>query len=250
MPAEKTAVAVFAHPDDETLLAGALIAKLVRDGWSIHLICLAPGDDNDLESRMQLAAAELGIASVSSLRYSAAGQEAGEETGQADTAGSAPRPPKLASAPEQVVVDQVVGQFGALQPDMVLTHSPSGDYGHGDHAYCHRIAVAAAEAMSSAQVFAFAWPGFTAGIARFFNRRSAPELRSRRAVDEATSDSLGPDLVAETHHVGRFLGIRKRAARHYYQEIARGPIHLRMLEAVPTWLQRLALGRAHLRRIR
>ena len=35
---------VFAHADDETLLAGALISKLVRDGHDVKVLCLAPGE--------------------------------------------------------------------------------------------------------------------------------------------------------------------------------------------------------------
>jgi len=45
---------VFAHAYDETLLAGALIVKLVSDGNNVTVLCLAPGDD-DRTSRLHKA---------------------------------------------------------------------------------------------------------------------------------------------------------------------------------------------------
>ena len=33
---------VFAHADDETLLAGALVAHLVAEGHEINILCLSP----------------------------------------------------------------------------------------------------------------------------------------------------------------------------------------------------------------
>jgi LmbE family N-acetylglucosaminyl deacetylase len=51
---------VFAHADDETLLAGALIAKLVADGHEVSVLCLAPGDD-DRTDRLRNACDDLGV---------------------------------------------------------------------------------------------------------------------------------------------------------------------------------------------
>ena len=36
---------VFAHPDDETLLAGALLARYTAIGVDTGVLCAAPGDD-------------------------------------------------------------------------------------------------------------------------------------------------------------------------------------------------------------
>lgn len=221
-------LAVFAHPDDETLLAGALIPLLVDEGKEVHLLCVAPGDDDDLKARMEQAAADLGIASVSSLRFAAAGT--------ADGRGS----PQLLSAPRSAVMSQVEGVMKSLSPGMIVTHSASGDYGHPDHARVHEITVAAADGVApDARVFALAWPRWA--------------LRLNRMAQRATrSDSVRQaDLpVTETRNVSRYLGVRKRASRHYRKEIARGPLPLRLLESAPTWLQRPVLGKARLSRVR
>ena len=59
---------VFAHPDDETLLAGALLAMFAASGAETGVLCAAPGDD---QSKQNLADAcrVLGVSSVSTLRY-------------------------------------------------------------------------------------------------------------------------------------------------------------------------------------
>lgn len=60
---------VFAHADDETLLAGALIARLASDGHNVTVLCLAPGDD-DRTKRLHKACEVLGVTTVETLRYS------------------------------------------------------------------------------------------------------------------------------------------------------------------------------------
>ena len=61
-------LAVFAHADDETLLAGALIARMVADGHEVRVLCLAPGD-LDREQRLRKACDVLGVASVETLQF-------------------------------------------------------------------------------------------------------------------------------------------------------------------------------------
>lgn len=254
--ARKRALMVFAHADDETLLAGALIAKLVGDGWRVDLLCVAPGDDDDRCARMELAAAELGIETVSSLRFSSA---------VAAMSPGARVSPALLSAPEDVVVSQVEGRIAELMPSMIITHSPSGDYGHPDHALCHRLtARAAASAAPQAAVYALAWPKKVLWLNALVERvMGVVTLRKLRNSDAgpvaALTGKSGGDAspvrpanlsVTTTHDVHRYLATRKRAARHYKQELAVGPLPLRLLEAAPIPLQRLVLGKSHLSRLR
>ena len=247
---------VFAHADDETLLAGALIPKLVHTGWRVHLLCIAPGDDADRSSRMELAAKELGIESVSSLRFSPAtvtGKTPGMQAG-----GSRPEPasPYLLTTPGQVVVSLIEGKITQLEPSMIVTHSPSGDYGHPDHARCHQLTVdAAASVAPNAAVYALAWPRamlWLNGVAARLLR--APGAKGKRpgtvSQDEAGDSQSNRFSVTQVHDVRRFLSARKRAARHYRSELSKGPLPLRLLEAAPVWLQWPVLGKARLSRVR
>ncbi|MDA1297331.1 MAG: PIG-L family deacetylase [Chloroflexi bacterium] len=248
-----TALMVFAHADDETLLAGALIAKLVADGWRVHLLCVAPGDDADRYARMELAAAELGVESISSLRFSPA-PDRGEPQLE-------PASPALLSAPESAVVNLIEGKLAEIAPSMIVTHSPDGDYGHPDHALCHRLTVAAAAAAApSAAVYALAWPRAMLWLNSLAERllslpAKKPDVKARERRVAEGGEGRGATLssrlpVTGSHDVRRFLSVRKRAVRHYNKEISQGPLPLRLLEAAPTWLQRPVLGKARLSRVR
>lgn len=238
---QKRVLAVFAHPDDETLLAGALIAKWASMGRKIDLLCLAPGDDEGLSARLELAAAELGIASVSSLRF---------RPFASNEPYVRPIPPMLVKSPSQVVVERVAGKMRELAPDIIITHSQYGDYGHPDHALTNRITLrAAAEAAPNAEVHALAWPKnlvrFASRIGSLFGARgeSIPEFDFAHELATAPPET-------EKINVKQFLAIRKRAARHYTNEMATGPRHMRALEASPVWLQSLFLKHTSLSRLR
>jgi LmbE family N-acetylglucosaminyl deacetylase len=243
------ALMVFAHADDETLLAGALIPKLIDDGWQVQLLCIAPGDDADRYARMELAAAELGITTVSSLRFAPA-----PLPGEAPADTSSQSSPVLISAPEDVIVSLIEGKLAASEPSMIITHSPEGDTGHPDHALCHRVTVlAAASTVPSTAVYALAWPRKMVWLYSIAGRLF--RMPSRKKADEAMDS--GAEVkhterlpITHTHNVRRFLSVRKRAARHYAKELSQGPLLLRLLEAAPTWLQWPVLGKVRLSRLR
>jgi LmbE family N-acetylglucosaminyl deacetylase len=229
---------VFAHPDDETLLTGALIPKLIADRQEVHLLCVAPGDDADLVARMERASAELGISPVSALRFSAG------ETSSISRDGA--RMPPLANAPESAVGHLIEGRIAEINPSIIITHSPTGDYGHPDHAFCHRATVSAVEAMSSAiELYALAWPNFALSVNRKLGR-----VFGAFSNQEPASERVENLPVTHVHDVSRYLPLGTRAARHYSKEIARGPLPMRLLEAAPVVAQRLILGKARLSRIR
>lgn len=242
--AHRRVLVVFAHPDDETLLAGALIPRLIADGNEVHLLCVAPGDDADLFSRMEQASAELGIVNITSLRFSAADN--------VSYTGTETRMPPLAEAPESAVAHLIEGRIAEIAPNIIITHSPDGDYGHPDHAFCHRATVMAASSIApTVEFYALAWPRFALSLNRVvvrllsgFRERGTPKTP---AVVAATSTNVA---VTHVYDVRRYLSQRKRAARHYRKEIAQGPLPMRLLEVAPVALQSLVLGKARLSRVR
>jgi len=165
-----------AHPDDETLATGALIARLVADGVRCDLLTATRGEQGEvvpgsssasqgsaeLESvrRAELAAAvaALGLTSQTFL---------GEPPARAD--GLAPRRyhdsgmqwigPGLAgpsdsadefsftAAPIEETVADLVAMIEARQPDLVVSYAADGGYGHPDHVRMHEVALAAARSV-------------------------------------------------------------------------------------------------------
>ena len=61
------ALALFAHPDDETLACGGTLAALAEDGWSVHVVLVgdgrvtARGDETDNRDDARAACSVLGV---------------------------------------------------------------------------------------------------------------------------------------------------------------------------------------------
>lgn len=119
---------VFAHPDDEALGAGGLLAKYAADGVETFLITATRGEHGWFgtsedypgpeelgkirEAELMDSARVLGIKEVTLLDY---------EDGHLDQV-----------EPWQVI-DQIVTEIRRIKPDVVVTFDPNGVYGHPDH---------------------------------------------------------------------------------------------------------------------
>ncbi|WP_369196801.1 PIG-L deacetylase family protein [Streptomyces djakartensis] len=129
-------LAVFAHPDDESLSAGGVLARHASAGGRTAVVTATWAADST-------RAAELADA----LRLLGAG--APRMLGWADSRvpHSAPGRPRLCDAPLEEAVGAVVAQIRAVRPETVVTHDAYGGVtGHEDHVHTHRITVLAVHA--------------------------------------------------------------------------------------------------------
>ncbi|MFI2345883.1 PIG-L deacetylase family protein [Streptomyces sp. NPDC019443] len=114
------ALIIAAHPDDETLGAGATASALAQLGAQVHIHILAEGVSlrhsgvtiEEARERCQAAAKELGAAELSFGGFSADGR-------------------LLADLPQRQVVEAVSRVLSEAGPEIVFTHHP-GDI-HADH---------------------------------------------------------------------------------------------------------------------
>jgi N-acetyl-1-D-myo-inositol-2-amino-2-deoxy-alpha-D-glucopyranoside deacetylase len=114
-------VAVFAHPDDETILAGGTLAGAAAAGDAVTVVCASADDGRDAELR---AACEvLGLRDPLVL---------GLPDGELDE-----RQDEL-----RVGVRAALDEFGA---DVVITFGQEGLYWHADHVAVHEAVVAATD---------------------------------------------------------------------------------------------------------
>ena len=162
---------IHAHPDDETLATGVLIADLVDRGVEVGLVTasrgeqgevvdgvLAPEEAADLsavrEAELATAVSRLGIAWHAYLGSSAARapgtlprryEDSGMRwirpglAGPAADAGAE----SLTSAPLTEVADDIAAATTAYGADVVITYDADGGYGHPDHVRCHDATVIA-----------------------------------------------------------------------------------------------------------
>ena len=126
-------LAVFAHPDDESIASGGLLALAAERGVRVSLLCVTPGEGRgDATVRLDeihAAARVLGITDVAVLAY---------EDGML--------PWIDASALERDIRDAIL-RTGA---DVVITFGADGLYWHPDHIAVHERTTAAVVSLGRA----------------------------------------------------------------------------------------------------
>ena len=236
---------VFAHPDDETLLAGALLASYAANGSHVGVLCAAPGDDQS-QQKLADACRALGVADVAALRYhgSPMWPETRPESGTSLS---------LAKAHIDDVAARIAGHIAAFEPDTVITHSPYGDYGHVDHAaVCSATIRAVAQAdTGSTYLYCLDWPRLLVRLNLRLMRLARRDVTRMGPSGEFNLEQAvrGAPPATESVDVSAFLETRKAASRAYSDQISVGPLPLRALEYAPVLLQRPFLGRMRLAQV-
>lgn len=121
-------MAIFPHPDDETLGLGSTLARYSSEGVETYLLCATRGErgwfdsegpDPGLdgvarirEAELRCASEHLGIHEVDFLDYI---------DGDVDQA-----------KPEEII-GRIVSHIRRIKPQVVVTFGPDGAYGHPDH---------------------------------------------------------------------------------------------------------------------
>ncbi len=121
-------LAVFPHPDDETLGLGSTLVRYSTEGIETYLVCATRGERGWFESEgpdpgwegvarirqaeLKCAAEYLGLHEVNFLDYI---------DGDVDQA-----------KPEEII-GKIVSHIRRIKPQVVVTFGPDGSYGHPDH---------------------------------------------------------------------------------------------------------------------
>lgn len=175
---------LHAHPDDETLATGALIADLVARGVAVAVVTATRGEQGEItdpglgddlvalrERELAAALAVLGVRHHAFLGTPPARADGGDprlygddgegpgdgrgvrryaDSGMAwvtpEVAGPGPDagPDSLTSASVDEAAADLAGYATWFQADALVSYDESGGYGHPDHVACHHIAKAAA----------------------------------------------------------------------------------------------------------
>jgi N-acetyl-1-D-myo-inositol-2-amino-2-deoxy-alpha-D-glucopyranoside deacetylase len=175
-------LAVHAHPDDETLSTGALLATWAAAGLPATVVTCTRGERGEVigaalahlegdgpglaahrEREVAAAAAALGVtqlfldtlplplplpgaaadAGAAAGRYEDSGM-AWLSTGRAGAAAQLP-PGALVGVPLDEAAGRLAGVIRERRPDLVVTYEPGGGYGHPDHVRAHAITMRAVE---------------------------------------------------------------------------------------------------------
>ena len=235
-----TAVILHAHPDDETIATGGMIAKAKREGHRIVLVVATKGEEGEpvpgvlaegelLGDRRvretQLAADVLGVDRVAFLGYRDSGMM-GEPTND--------NPESFWQADLHEAASKLAQILTEEEADLVVTYDENGVYGHPDHIQVHRVGVRAAEYAGVSRVF-------EATFSREFMRDIFAELEAlegENASGPAEADTFGLPEAELTHRidVSDFV-LLKRAAllRHESQISPDHPMAKMPIEDFARW---------------
>ena len=149
MNTELRVLALFAHPDDETMLAGGTLALLARQGAAVFYLCATRGEGGENGDPPLCALEELGSIREQEMRCAVqALGAAGLEFLEYIDPRVGPENTLYAYADdENRLAGQVRETILRLRIDAVITHGSNGEYGHPAHMLTHRAARLAVETL-------------------------------------------------------------------------------------------------------
>ncbi len=138
----------FAHPDDETFMAGGILAMLSACGVRTRVVCATRGEGGEAgeppvvsdradlgsarEAELRCALDRLGVHSLVLLDYVDPDIGPGDALGPFD-------------ADFDTLAGQIAAQIAGMPADAVLAHGPDGEYGHPAHRLIYRATLEAVQ---------------------------------------------------------------------------------------------------------
>ncbi|MFC8127030.1 PIG-L deacetylase family protein [Streptomyces sp. NPDC057302] len=141
-------LAVFAHPDDESLSAGGTLARHATAGARTAVVTTTWATGTTRATELARALRILGAGEPRMLGYA-----------DARVPHSAPGKARFCDAPIDETVRELVAQLREFRPEIVITHDAYGGLtGHPDHVHTHRVTTLAFEAAGLERLYPDAGP--------------------------------------------------------------------------------------------
>lgn len=181
-------LAVHAHPDDECIGTGGVLARYSAQGARTVLVTCTGGEVGEISDpalaspenlgevrarELAEAARLLGISRVAQLGY--------RDSGMAGTPDNE-HPQSFNKADLDEAVGRVVRVIREERPQVVVTYDENGGYGHPDHIMAHRVAVGAFHAAGDLARYPEAGPPWQPAKLYYV---VFPRRRFERAFEEA-----------------------------------------------------------------
>src|SRR5215831_6378101 len=152
--AERTILAIFAHPDDE-IMVSPILSKYAREGVHVYLAIATSGQQGVTPHAHIPAGDSLGKVRTEEARCAALGLHINPPLMLGLQDG------KLATNESFALLHRKVDSlFNALKPDIVLTWGPDGGYGHPDHRAVSNIVTEVYQLGGTNQPKKLLYPGF------------------------------------------------------------------------------------------
>ena len=140
----RTILAVFAHPDDESIACGGTLARLADAGVRVVVLCASRGEHGSISDPLLVADGDLWRVRSQELREAAAILRMSEVVIFDHPDG------ELRWADAAELHAEIVAALGHFHPDGVITFAEDGLYWHLDHIGVHERTFAAVQSLGAA----------------------------------------------------------------------------------------------------
>ena len=256
---QRSLLAVFAHPDDESFGSGGTLAHYARSGTHVTLVCATRGEVGEIsdpalatpetlgavrEQELRDAADALGFTDLRFLDYRDSGMAGTDENRN---------PQAFVNVPAETVVKQLVQIMREVRPQVVITFDPTGGYGHPDHIAIHQHTIAAFQIAGDAGHYPEAGPAWQPARLFYsvFPRSMFRAMRERLAalgadtsnLDQVEANDLGwpEDQIHATLDVSGTVEAKQQALNAHRTQFGEDNI----LRRIPEDEARQMLSREH-----
>jgi N-acetyl-1-D-myo-inositol-2-amino-2-deoxy-alpha-D-glucopyranoside deacetylase len=238
-PEQRTLLAVHAHPDDECISTGGILARYAAEGVRTVLVTCTDGavgeisdpslatPSNLVEVRDRELAESVRILNIS--RLVKLGYRDSGMTGTADN----DNPAAFLQCDFPQAVARVVEVIKEERPQVVVTYDERGGYGHPDHIRAHQVAVAAFNAAAHPHSKLY-----YAVIKRSAMRQFGERLRSAgievpfQDMNADTPFAVADERVTTEIDVSRFVEAKRNALIAHRTQMGPNEFFMRLPESL------------------
>lgn len=225
-------MAVHAHPDDESITTGGVLARYAAEGIETIVVTCTDGEVGEIadpslatpenlaavrEQELEAACRILGVGQRFSLGYRDSGMMCTPDNEHRDC---------FWQADLEAATGRLVGMVRRTRPDVIVAYDERGDYGHPDHINAHRIAVAAFHAAghparyphegpgpwTPRKLYYSAWPrSRSERVRRLLAEAGMADLFSEEEMTEEDDFTAPDELVTTAVDVSAYVEVKRAA---------------------------------------
>src|SRR5579871_867720 len=242
-----TLVCFHAHPDDEAIATGGVMARAVAEGHRVVLVVATGGEEGEVAPDVLAPGEALGERRAAELTTAAAilGIHRVEVLGYRDSGMMGTEANDDPASFWQADVDEAAGRLAAIldeeQAAALTTYDDNGGYGHPDHIQVHRVGVRAGELARTPHVYEATMDRdrMREGLEEVLRSRPAPEVVE---MAEGMLANGGPHMgvpagrITTRVDVSAYIGVKRAALAAHASQV---PADSWFLKAPPDEFERM-----------
>ncbi len=235
-----TLVCFHAHPDDEAIATGGLMARAKAEGHRVVLVVATRGEHGEVAAGFLDTGEALGLRRVSETLRSAEllGVDRVEFLGYVDSGMIGTPTNDGPYSFWRADVEHAAHRLGAILDEesagVLTVYDHHGGYGHPDHIQVHRVGVAAAATRPALRLYENTMNRDAIAAAIAENTDTAAEWAGEGELPEIDTSGFGMPESAITHAIDvvAFTGLKREAMRAHASQITDEDFFMKMPEEI------------------